>query len=171
MKRKVLPLFLFKTTVCLLVIICFSWDTGICKEARKDVKDLTPKPSINKYEYTKTECGGLEFDKTTGAMKRKPNVDLIVTKIEIIRNDRGTWVRPWIKNRCPGNISKEIHVSIGDVEVTFGSIPPQTAVTIGHAVGAPDMGPYTVIVDYDHRIAEADEGNNSCSKSVTGNCP
>jgi hypothetical protein len=154
-----------------LLIICFSWDTGICKEARKDVKEITKMPSIKKLEYKKAECGGLEFDKTTGGMKRKPNVDLIVSKIEIIRNERGVWVKPWIKNRCRGSISREIHVSVKDVVVTFGSIPPQTSVTLGYSVGVPAAASYTVTVDYDHRISEADEGNNSCTKSSTGNCP
>lgn len=171
--KKGTVIFLFKTSVCLFVLLCLSWNNAICKEAetKPPIKEFQQKPAIKRYEYTNTECGGLEFDKTTGAMKRKPNVDLIVTKIEIIRNDRGTWVKPWIKNRCPGNISKEIHVSIGDVIVTFGRIPPQRATTLGYTVGVPSATSYTVTVDYDHRIAEANELNNSCTKSATGNCP
>lgn len=136
-----------------------------------DIKEIQQKPSIKKRGYKKAECGGLEFDKTTGSMKRESNVDLVVTKIEIIRNDRGVWVKPSIRNRCRGNISKEIHLSIGDVVVTFGSIPPQTTRTLGYAVSVPSASSYTVTVDYDHRIAEANELNNNCIKSNTGNCP
>lgn len=161
----------YKTAAYLFVMLGFFWNTGTCKEAIMDIKEIQQKPSIKKHEYKKAECGGLEFDKTTGAMMRKSDVDLIVTKIEIIRNDRGVWVKPSIRNRCQGNISKEIHVSIGDVVVTFGSIPPQTTRTLGYAVGVPSASSYTVTVDHDHRIAEANELNNRCTKSVTGNCP
>jgi hypothetical protein len=128
---------------------------------------------IEKYEIDRSasDCGGLEFDKTTGAMKKKPNVDLIVTKIEIIRNDRGVWVTPWIKNRCPGIISQDINVLVGDVVVTFAGLAPQVATTLGHSVGVPSATSYTVIVDYDHRIAETNESNNTCTKAATGDCP
>jgi hypothetical protein len=136
-----------------------------------EMDQKTEKIEKIEIDRTATECGGLEFDKKTGGMKRKPNVDLIVTKIEIIRNDSGVWVIPWIKNRCSGTISKDIHVLVGDVVVTFAGIPPKVSTSLGHAVGQPSATSYTVIVDYDHRIAEADESNNRCTKSVTGNCP
>jgi hypothetical protein len=103
-------------------------------------------------------------------MKRKPNVDLVVTRVEITRNERGVWVKPWIKNRCPGNITENIHVSIGDVVVTFVGLTPQVASTIGYTVGVPSAASYTVIVDYDEQIPEANELNNRCTRSETGNC-
>jgi hypothetical protein len=117
-----------------------------------------------------SECGALVFDKATGAMKKKPNVDLIVTKIEITRNDRGVWVKPWIKNRCTGVVTQDIHVKIGEVIVTFAGLTPQVATPLGYVVGMDPASSYKVIVDYDKRIPEANELNNSCTRSTTGNC-
>ncbi|MEW6570215.1 MAG: hypothetical protein AB1390_03415 [Nitrospirota bacterium] len=116
------------------------------------------------------ECGALEFDKTTGGMKRKPDVDLVVTRFEITRNDRGVWIKPWIKNRCTGILTQDIHVRIGEVVVTFGGLTPQVATPLGYVVGVDPAASYTVIVDYDNRIPEANELNNSCTRSETGNC-
>jgi hypothetical protein len=157
--------FLMVSAFVFYMLLVFSGvGSGIEKE--KDIK-------IEKYQLTKPtdNCGALEFDKKTGGMKRKPNVDLVVSKIEIVRNERGVWVTPWIMNRCPGIITEDIHVSIGDVVVTFGGLTPQVSKSLGHAIGMPPAASYTVIVDYNHRIAEADESNNSCTKSSTGNCP
>lgn len=137
--------------------------TGLSAEKDTGSKPYGPVKSVD-------DCGGLEFDKTTGGMKRKPNIDLVVTKIEIIRNDRGVWVIPWIKNRCPGNVSGDIHVSIGDVVVTFAGLSPQVARSLGYSVGVPSAASYTVIVDYDNRILETNELNNRCTRSATGDC-
>jgi len=131
----------------------------------KDIKSKAIEP------VTPGECGQLEFDKTTGGMKRKPNVDLVVTRVEITRNDRGVWVKPWIKNMCTGVVTQDIHVSIGEVIVTFAGLTPQVATPLGYVVGVDPAASYTVIVDYDKRIPEANELNNSCTRSATGNCP
>ena len=132
----------------------------------KDIKSKAIEPI-----KSSDDCGGLEFDKATGGMKRKPNVDLVVTRIEITRNEKGVWVKPWIKNRCTSTITQDIHVSIGDVVVTFAGLPPQVARTLGYTVGVDPATSYTVIVDYDNRISEANELNNRCTKTETGNCP
>ena len=132
-------------------------------------KDITSK-AIKPIRST-VGCGELEFDKATGGMKRKPNVDLVVTRVEITRNDRGVWVKPWIKNRCRGVVTQHINVKIGEVVVTFAGLTPQVATPLGHVVGVNPASSYTVIVDYDKRIPEANELNNSCTRSSTGNCP
>jgi len=116
------------------------------------------------------DCGAMVFDRRTGGMRRKPNVDLIVTWVDIIRDERGIRIRPWIKNRCTGNVTKNIHVSIGDVVVTFPGIPGKTERTIGYYVNVPSAASYTVTVDSDHQIAESNEANNSCTRSSTGGC-
>jgi hypothetical protein len=139
--------------------------SGVGLGTVKDMKSIAVEPI-----KSPSECGALEIDKRTGGMKRKPNVDLVVTRIEIIRNDRGVWVKPWIKNKCTGSITQDIHVSIGDVVVTFAGLTPQVASTIGYTVGVPSAASYTVIVDYDNRIPETNELNNRCTRSETGNC-
>ncbi|MBM4146391.1 MAG: hypothetical protein FJ240_08995 [Nitrospira sp.] len=141
--------------------------SGVGLGIEKDIKSIAVEPIKSP---SASECGALEIDKTTGGMKKKPNVDLVVTRIEIIRNDRGVWVKPWIKNICTGSITQDIHVSIGDVVVTFAGLTPQVASTIGYTVGVPSAASYTVIVDYDYRIPEANELNNRCTRSETGNC-
>lgn len=137
---------------------------GLSIEIEKEIKSKAIAPMA-----TPSECGALEFDKVTGGMKRKPNVDLVVTRIEIIRNERGAFVKPWIKNMCTGTITQDIHVKIGDVVVTFAGLYPQVA-TSTTPVGMPPADSYTVVVDYDKRIPEANELNNSCTRSETGNC-
>jgi hypothetical protein len=161
---------ILKVVSYLFVMLFFLWNVSIGKEATGDIKKNNGNLSTERLEYKKLKCGGLELDKTTGGLKKKPYVDLIVTKIEIVRNERGVWVKPSIRNICQGNISKNIHVSIGDVIVTFGGIPPRTTRTLGYFVGVPSASSYTVTVDYDHRIAEANEANNRCTRSSTGKC-
>lgn len=115
-------------------------------------------------------CGGMVFDRDSGGVIPRPNVDLVVEHLEIINTDRGVWVRPTIRNMCPGRVSGNIHVSIGDVVVTFVGIPPSTDYSLGYAVGVPAAASYTTIVDYDRRINESNERNNRCTRSTTGNC-
>jgi hypothetical protein len=162
--KKSLSFFMMALFLSFFILLGYS-GIGHCIEAQKDKK-------IEQFELQKspTDCGGLEIDKTTGAMMRKPNVDLVVVKVEIIRNDRGVWVIPWIKNRCPGSITQDIHVSIGDVVVTFVGLMPQTPTPTGYSVGVPSATSYTVIVDYDRRITETNELNNSCTRATTGDC-
>jgi hypothetical protein len=155
--------FLMVMLLGLFTIVGYS-DIGLAIEKDTRSKAIEPVKSPG-------ECGTLEFDKATGGMKRKPNVDLVVTRVEITRNDRGVWVKPWIKNRCTGTISQDIHVSIGEVVVTFTGLTPQVAKTLGYTVGVDPADSYTVIVDYDNRIPEANELNNRCTRSATGNCP
>ncbi len=149
----------------IIIILSFT-DAALGIEKKKDTGSMAvetvPSPS---------ECGALEFDKATGGMKRKPDVDLVVTKVEITRNDRGVWVRPWIKNRCKGAVTQHIDVKIGKVIVTFPGLAPQVATPLGSIVGVEPAASYTVIVDYDNRIPEANELNNSCTRADTGNCP
>lgn len=149
--------------LCLGLVVLLGYsELGLSIEKDIRTKAIEPK--------SLSECGALVFDKTTGAMKRKPNVDLVVTKIEITRNDKGIWVKPWIKNQCTGIITQDVHVLIGDVIVTFAGLAPQVESNVGYAVNLPPAASYTVIVDYDHRISEANELNNRCTKTETGNC-
>ena len=53
---------------------------------------------------------------------------------------------------------------------TYARLPPQTDVAIGYALGLPQAESYTVIVDYDRRIAGTNDGNNRCTRSSTGDC-
>lgn len=116
-------------------------------------------------------CGGMEFNHDAGRLVPRPNVDLVVKHLEIFTTDRGTWVRPTIRNNCPGVITDDIHVSIGRVVVTYAGLPPQTDAPLGYAVGVPAAASYTATVDYDRRIAETNNNNNRCTRSTTGSCP
>jgi len=162
--KKSFSFFMMVLLLSFFILLGYS-GIGQCIEAQKDKK-------IEQYDPQKSasDCGGLELDKTTGAMRRKPNVDLVVVKIEITRNDRGVWVKPWIKNRCTENITQDIHVSIGAVVVTFAGLSPQVATTLGYTVGVGSASSYTVIVDYDKQIPETNELNNSCTRATTGDC-
>ncbi len=130
---------------------------------RRDLIDrATPAPG---------SCGEMYLDRTTGGMLRRPNVDLVVRRLEIATTERGAWIIPTIRNRCVQRIRDNIHVSIGAVVVTFAGLLPKTDVSLGYAVGVPIAASYTATVNYDGRIAEADDRNNSCTRSTTGNCP
>ena len=111
------------------------------------------------------------FDRNAGAMVRRQNVDPVDRHIEKFTTDRGTWVRSSIRNRCTERISRNIRVLIDDVAVSYAGLPPQTDASLGYAVGVPVAASYTVTADYHRRIAEADDRNNSCTRSTTGNWP
>lgn len=104
-------------------------------------------------------------------MVLRPNLDLVVKHLEIFTTERGAWIIPAIRNNCPEPVRDDIHVSIGRGMVTFAGLPAQTDVSLGHAIGVPAAENYTVIVDYDRRIAETNDGNNRCTRSSTGDCP
>jgi len=139
-----------------------------------DSRAVAPSPTIPTPESRvrkAVECGGMELDPRTGAMTRRPNVDLIVSHLEISHDARGTWVRPTIENLCEGRVSEEVHVSIGEVVVTFLGVAPRSTVNLGWWVGIPTTDSVTAIVDYDRRIPEANDGNNRCTRTNTGSCP
>lgn len=64
---------------------------------------------------------------------------------------------------------REEREAIAVVE-TYARLPLQTDVAIGYALGLPQAESYTVIVDYDRRIAGTNDGNNRCTRSSTDDC-
>jgi hypothetical protein len=62
---------------------------------------------------------------------------------------------------------REEREAIAVVEA-YAGLPLQTDVAIGYALGVPQAESYTVIVDYDRRIAGTNDGNNRCTRSSTG---
>ena len=160
-------------SVCLFALLASSGDSNAAKKDNKESATIAPSQagvSVESAVHAESECGGMIFDRNSGRMIPRPNVDLVVKHLEIINTERGTWVMPTIRNMCPGRVSENIHVSIGDVVVTFAGIPPSTDYSLGYAVGVPTAAEYTVIVDYDRRINESNERNNHCTRSTTGNC-
>ena len=139
------------------------------EETRDVVQDRGD--SMERAAPAPSNCGEMIFDRTTGGMIRRPDVDLVVKHLEITVTDRGAWILPTIRNRCKERIWGNINVSIGAVVVTYAGLLPQTDVSLGYAVGVPAAASYTVTVNYDGRIAEANELNNRCTRSTTGNCP
>jgi hypothetical protein len=160
-----------------LALIALTTHGSVATAAPKEADDtrvLAPdrsKESAQRAVPAPANCGAMEFNRETGGMVRRSNVDLVVKHLEIFTTDRGTWIRPTISNRCPQGVSGNIHVSIGEVVVTFAGLPGMATHTLGYAVGVAPAASYRVTVDYDNRIAEADERNNSCTRSTTGNCP
>ncbi len=161
----------------LLMIFAFQGQMATVDAAQKKADDsdvVTPSlrdPSAGRNVRSPSNCGGLEFDRRSGSMIRRPNVDLIVTHLEITTTDRGTWVKPTIRNLCTGSVSDNIHVAIGEVVVTIAGLPPETDYTLEPAVNVPAAATYTAVVDYDDRISESNELNNRCTRSATGDCP
>jgi len=109
-------------------------------------------------------CGPeLEFDRNSGRMVRKNRVDLIVTQVEMKRTTSGgVAIKPTIKNRCSGRITKNVSVSVDDVVLSFGTPPPNTPVTTT-AVVLGNKTSYRVKVDYGNQVNEINERNNSCT--------
>jgi hypothetical protein len=159
--------------ICTVLILSFTLTNGHCREAKHNRAMAPAKPGSSAQrmlpDHNTGECGGVYVDRATGATRKIPNVDLIVTRIEVIKNARGTWVKPWIKNRCSGTLSKPVHVSIGDVVVTIAGVAGGSEKTT-MPVGVRPASSYTAIVDYDHRISEANESNNRCTRSTSGRC-
>lgn len=164
-----------KRFLTLIIAICAVLAASCNVMAKKRVEDGIVAPaqsttSPNSAVRKPSICGGMEFDRASGRMIPRPNIDLVVKHLEIINTDSGTWVKPTIRNNCPGTISGNIHVSIGDVVVTYAGLPPKTNVKLGYAVGVAPSASYTATVDYDHRIRESNERNNRCTRSTSGNC-
>jgi hypothetical protein len=175
---KKIPRYLNVTFFCALVVSLAALGClEIVQAAPKKIEEreaVAPAPTERSAERAvpaPSDCGGMEFNREAGRMVPRPNIDLVVKHLEIFTTERGTWVRPTIRNNCPQVISDDIHVSIGRVVVTYAGLPPQTDAPLGYAVGVPAADTYTVIVDYDRRITESNDGNNRCTRSTTGNCP
>lgn len=137
------------------------------------VADHVAESILERREAVPRNCGDLEFDPETGESTRVPNVDLVVSHVEIFTTERGTWVRPTIKNLCTARVSQSFYVYISSddeddvgVLVPFSNLPPQTDVASWSAVGVPIGSSYTIIVDWDNRIPEANEGNNRCNRRL-----
>jgi len=166
----------FPALVFMAVVLMILGSATTVNAAKKNVQDAAVSApsqsgvSADSAVRVPSVCGGMVFDRNSGRMIPRPNVDLIVKHLEIINTDRGTWVKPTIRNMCAERISGNIHVSIGDVVVTFAGLPPRTDVTLGYAVGVAAAASYTAIVDYDHRISETNERNNRCTRSTSGTC-
>jgi hypothetical protein len=108
-------------------------------------------------------CGDeMEFDRNSGRMVRKNRVDLIVTKVELKRaSGERVAIRPTIKNRCPGHITRNVSVAIDDVVVSVGTPPPNTPVTTSWILLGTKPS-YKVRVDYNNQVSEVNERNNTC---------
>ncbi len=164
---------LISAAIHAILILCFTLSSGHCREAKHNRAMAPAKPGSSAQrmlpDHNTGECGGIYVDRATGAIKKIPNVDLVVSRMEIIKNARGTWVKPWIKNRCPGSLSRRVHVLIDNVVITIAGVAggAETAAT---PVGVRPAASYTAIVDFDHRIAEANESNNRCNRSTSGRC-
>ena len=161
-------------TIFSSLLLCLMLTTAPAKEAGHDNRAVTRAkhgPSLQSMlpDHNTGECGATYFDGKTGTTRRIPDVDLVVTRLKIIRNERGTWVQPWVKNRCSGAVTKPVHVSVGDVVVTISGLAPNVERT-APPVGVRPAARYTAVVDQDHRIAEADESNNRCTRSSSGRC-
>lgn len=122
-------------------------------------------------------CGSVEVDPETGERITIPEVDLLVSNVEVRTTEYGAWITPTIKNDCDEPASGLFMVGIYPEDRTelmvvtvMGDIPANTEVTLGHAIGVLAARSYTVIVDVEGRIDESNEGNNRCVVVETGSC-
>lgn len=152
--------------ITLLNVVCLSPVAGTAMQAAPQTDDLrTQVPAVR--STVDRQCGDeLVFDRNSGRMVKKNRVDLIIKKVEL---DRGTGgrvaVKPTIVNRCPGTVSRDVHVAIDDVVITFPPTPYNTPMTYGSWIVLGTKASYLIRVDYDNRISEINERNNSCSAS------
>lgn len=124
------------------------------------------------------DCGGIEIDPESGERILIPNVDLVVSHVEIFATDLGTWVRPTIRNKCGDTATGQLEVFIrSDSDIDFGLITTATISLAGHsefawghALGVPEGTTYTVEVNWDRNIGEGNYSNNRCVLSATGDC-
>ncbi len=130
---------------------------------------LVPNPNRN--------CGEEEIDPETGRMTRVPNADLVLSHVEVVRTDLGTWIRPTVRNDCDqpvhalfGVLIQSDHPGASSVVTMMSNIPAHGEVQLGHGIGVPEGSSYTLTVDWDNRIPEAHEGNNRCRVTETGPC-
>lgn len=125
------------------------------------------------------DCGSEEINPETGERIVVPNVDLVISHVEIFSTDLGTWVRPTVKNNCGDTVEGELAILIrSDSDVDVGlitsarvNIPGHSEVEWEYALGVPEGTSYTVIANWGNSIPEANYGNNRCVRSTTGNCP
>lgn len=137
-----------------------------------------PESPYDRVPIPEGDCGGVEFDPATGERIVIPNVDLVVSHVEIFTTDLGTWVRPTIRNRCGDAVTGQLEVFIqSDSDIDVGlittatiSLAGHTEFSWGHALGVPEGTNYTVEVNWDRNIGEADYSNNRCVMSATGDC-
>ncbi len=122
-------------------------------------------------------CGAEEIDPETGERIVVPEMDLVISHVVIRRTEEGTWVQPTIRNLCDepvtdlfGILIRSDHPDDVGAMTLMGNIPPHGEVTLGHGIGVPTGEVYTLIVDWDDRIAESNEGNNRCRVRSTGDC-
>jgi hypothetical protein len=151
------------TFVAIVAVASLAGSIGFAKQLpRQEDRRETEAPSAS--STVESSCGPeMEFDRNSGRMVRKNRVDLIVTQVELKRGSgEKVAIKPTIKNRCPGRITKNISVSIDDVVVSFGTPPPNTPVTTSWVVLGTEPS-YTVTVDYNDQVSEVNESNNACT--------
>lgn len=171
--RQMVTVALIGAVVTMIMALGSATNAGAAQKKLEEREAIAPAPRERSAESAvpaPSTCGGMEFNREAGRMVPRPNVDLVVKHLEIFTTDRGTWIVPTIRNNCPQPVSEDVHVSIGRVVVTFAGLPAQTDVSLGHAIGVPAADSYTVVVDYDRRIAETNDGNNRCTRNSTGDC-
>lgn len=140
--------------------------------------ELGPDSHYEAVPLHERDCGGFEIDPDTGERIEIPNVDLVVSHVEIFTTDLGTWVRPTIRNICGDAATGQLEVFIqSDSRLDVGLITTATINVAGHsefewghALGVPEGTYYTVEVNWDRNIREANYGNNRCQMSATGDC-
>ena len=135
-------------------------------------------PSRAFHELPTRNCGDVEINPETGETIRTPNVDLVISHVEIFSTDLGTWVRPTIKNKCSDPAEGELAILIrSDSDIDVGlitssrvNISGHSEVEWGYALGVPEGTSYTVIANWGNSIPEANYRNNRCVRSTTGDC-
>ena len=137
-----------------------------------------PESPYDRVPLPERDCGSDEIDPETGERIHIPNVDLVVSHVEIFTTDLGTWVRPTIKNICGDAVVGELNVlirsdsdsDVGLITTAGVNIPGHSEATWSYALGVPNGTTYTVIVNWGNGMEEANYRNNTCVRTSTGSC-
>ena len=137
-------------------------------------------PSFEESEpLPERDCSSDEIDPETGERISVPNVDIVVSYLEIFTTDLGTWIRPTVKNQCGDPAIGELNIfirsdsdrDVGLITSASVNIPAHTEVAWSYALGVPHGTSYTVVANWGNTLAEANHANNTCARSSTGRCP
>jgi hypothetical protein len=119
-------------------------------------------------------CGDEEIDPVTG--ERRPQVDLIISHVEIVNTEDGGRITPTVKNLCTDRVPGLVEISIfpdirrdATTVIAIGDIPPQGE-RVAPTVLIPRGATYTLKVDWENTVPEANEENNICRVSESGRC-
>ena len=122
------------------------------------------------------DCGGEEVDPETGRRLTLPNVDLVISFVEVKNTAKGARITPTVKNLCKEDVTSDFEIMVfpdGDRSkgntIRMSDIPG-LGDRVGGTVGVVRGASYTLVLDWKNAVDEANEDNNRCVVTETGRC-